>query len=308
MAIQKQTAAGVAAAPPSEQLVSMNPESFTAGGLLDDADVTFTDVMACEYDYNGAAPLGPSLAIEMTDAAGAQHVQYFSAGKAEDWKPSKDGRGFVPQSGKTGINNSTNLGKLLMSLATAGFPMEQLGGGDLKVLMGLQCHVVQEVQERKGLVRRGKNADRPSTALIVSKINALPGAAPVAVAASKAAVSGKANGAAKTPPPAQAQAAAPDVGAGAGAGAGDDVRTKIAELAVDVVVMGEAPEGFEVNDEHVVPKKDFLKMVFATFKKAQGSTPALCNQAVNLAGNQEFLKSLAESGVVYDGVNLKPAE
>jgi hypothetical protein len=308
MAIQKQAAAATVA--PQEQLVSMHPDSFTSGGLMDDVDVTWSDVLACEYDYNGQAPLGPSLAIEMTDAAGVEHVQYYSAGKKEDWIPSKDGRGFLAVSGKTGINNSTNLGKLLASLTAAGFPMELLGGGDLKTtLTGLQCHMLKEVQERKGLVRRGKNAERQYDVLIVSKIHALPGAeAPAkpatagtgAGAKTKAAVGGKPNGQATT------KAAAP--AGNTVAAVDEEVAAKITELATEVVVMGSAPDGFTIAEGNVVPKKDFLKMVFATFKGMEGSTPALCNKAVNLAGNQEFLKSLAESGIAYDGVSLKPAE
>jgi hypothetical protein len=311
MAIQKQAAAGTQA-PPQEKMVSMNPDTFTAG-YMDDVDVTISDALTCEFDYNGKAPTVPALAVEMTDANGGEHVQYYKAGDLKDWAPTKDNCGFTSLSGKTGINKDTNLGKLIASLAAAGFPMEKLDGGNLKMLIGLQCHVIQETRPLTGsmMIRRGKKeGDKPDQVLIVSKINQLPDFDnPVkpkpAAATTKAAVGGKPNGQAATGT-AKASAAAP---AGDTVAAVDEeVAAKITELATEVVVMGEAPEGFTVGEDHVVPKKDFLKMVFATFKAAEGSTPAYCNKAVNLAGNQEFLKGLATSGVAYDGTVLRPAE
>ena len=94
--------------------------------------------------------------------------------------------------------------KFFTSLVEAGYPKESLAAGNVKVLIGLKCHINQVVQERKGLVRTGKNADRPTTALLVTKIHSLPGAdtksASKAATTTKAAVGGKANGkAAPTP-------------------------------------------------------------------------------------------------------------
>src|ERR1700730_12955956 len=129
MALQanKATAGRTAAppAPPKPQRISMNPETFTAGGLINDIDITITDAQTVVWDMNGAVSGDtPFLALEMTDTNGTAHIQYYSAGKPEDWQPEESGEGFISPSGKTGINGTTNLGMFLASAVEAGFPKE----------------------------------------------------------------------------------------------------------------------------------------------------------------------------------------
>lgn len=276
--------------PPKPQRVSMNPESFTAGGLINDIDITITDAQTTVWDMNGAvSPDTPFLAVEMTDANGTAHVQYYSAGKPEDWQPEDSGEGFVSSSGKTGINGTTNLGMFLASLVEAGFPKEQFDDGNLKVLIGTSAHVIQKVLERQGLIRTGKNASRPNQVLLVSKIHTLPGAGGAAGGATKAAakpaagkpgvaasasagktVGGKTNGAAATPP------------------SGDDVLAQHIYTALQLH-LGEVGEPIAV--------KAMPKVAFDYFK-SEGLEGG--NKAVALCNKQSFRASLAENGIAYD--------
>ena len=275
----------------------MNPDTFTVGGVINDIDITITDAGTTTWDMNGAvSPDTPFLAVEMTDGNGTAHVQYYSAGKPEDWQPDADGEGFVSASGKTGINGTTNLGMFLASLVESGFPKELFDDGNLKVIIGTQAHVLQKQLERQGLIRTGKNASRPTSVLLVSKIHALPGAEdakpaasakvgpkPVAgknapaTATSAKTVSGKANGAAA---PVQ----------------GDDLDEHIATaLKLHLAEAGEP-----------IAAKIMAKVVFEYFNA--NDMKALANKAVARSSKQEFRQSLNDNGFVYDGSTLALAE
>lgn len=282
MALGKQTTKAVT----TPTYISLSPDDATQGGLVDDIDVEISDAATCEWDYNGQQPAGPALAIEFTDKNGAQYQQYYSAGKPEDWTPTDDGCGFAAVSGKTGFNNSTNLMKFFASLVEAGFPKELLAAGNVKALVGTSCHVNQVVQERKGLVRTGKNADRPSTVLLVSKIHSLPGADTKGTAGAGK-VAGKVGGATKTAggKPNGAAAAEPD-----------------SEVdAIDAALIGALTEALADTDP--LPKKALLKLASDAFK-GQGK---LHSQAIARSNNPVFLKSLVDSGIAFDGAQFSLA-
>jgi hypothetical protein len=285
-------AAGVA-------FVSLNPDTFGVGGLIDDIDVEITDALAVLWDYNGQQAAGPALAVEYTDVNGAAHIQYYSCGKAEDWMPHDSGEGFVAVSGKTGFNNNTNIGMLFASLVTAGFPKEHMTG-NVKVIVGLKCHVLQQVTERKGLIRTGKNADRPSSVLLVSKIHQLPagmGGAGVGATATAAAPRQ-----ATTQATAAAAAAATHVnGAAAGAGGGgSDLDAELQGYLQTALL--ELPEG-----QSSIEKKDIVKIVFKKSNEA-GKTAPERNKAVIRAGQQDFLTGLGAAGIAYSGTEISLAE
>ena len=301
-----QTRGRAAAAPPPPQLVSCSIDNFSTG-LIDDIDVEITDAQTCEWDYNGTQPPGPALCLELTDVNGQQHVQYWSAGKADDWSPSEDGRGFIAVSGKTKISNSSNLFHLVESLVNNDVPNDLFAAGDFKALIGLKGHVEQKTLERKGLIRTGKNADRPSQVLVFTKVDSLPGAEPpaktttgkaaarpaagkqaqAAPAQTKAAAGGRANGAAAQAPATQAAAQA----------GGDDVDAEIAEALVAALA--------ERGDS--IPKKEIGKIVFAAFS---GGDAKVRNHAVARSNDAAFLKSkpLTDQGVVFDGTAIAMAE
>jgi len=296
-----QTRGRAAAAPPPPQLVSCSIDNFSTG-LIDDIDVEITDAQTCEWDYNGTQPPGPALCLELTDVNGQQHVQYWSAGKADDWSPSEDGRGFIAVSGKTKISNSSNLFHLVESLVNNDVPNDLFAAGDFKALIGLKGHVEQKTLERKGLIRTGKNADRPSQVLVFTKVDSLPGAEPpaktaaktptrtaagkqAAPAQTKAAAGGRANGAASQAPAAQAAAPA----------GGDDVDAEIAAALVAALA--------ERGDS--IPKKEIGKIVFAAFS---GGDAKVRNHAVARSNDAAFLKSLGDQGIAFDGTAIAMAE
>lgn len=279
MALQKSAVSK--ATPPQPQRVSLNPDTATQG-FLDDVDVEFTDALAVMWDYNGQQPEGPALCVEMTDVNGGQHIQYYSAGKAEDWGVTEDNTGFTAISGKTGVNAQTNLMKFMESLTAAGFPKETLDQGDVKAIVGTKCHINQVVQERKGLIRTGKNADRPSTLLLVSKIHSLPGA--------DAPAKGVAKGKAAAPAATKAAGGKPN-GAAAATAAADDI---------DSVLIAKLTEALAENDP--LPKKSLLQIASGAFK----GTPQH-SKAIARSNSPEFLKSLGESGISYDGAQFSLA-
>jgi len=295
--------ARVAAAPPAEAppsapgRVSFNPDTFTSGGLIDDIDAEITDALTCEWDYNGQQAAGPALAVEFTDNNGAGHIQYYSAGKAEDWKATEDGESFEPVSGKSGINNQTNLGMFIASLVEAGFPKEMLGDS-MKVIIGTKVHVLQKQLERKGLVRTGPNASRPSSVLLVSKILQLPTGAGVPATASTTKAAGTVHGAngvdhskdAATPAAAEVS----------------DIDTLIAEAIAEAVVNSET---------QTIDKKDVGKVLYAKATE-NNMTPQERSKLIVRAGSQDFLKNvgafeldiLGGMKLVYDGASITLGE
>jgi hypothetical protein len=283
MALAKQNAKSNT--PPPPQYISLSPDDFTQGGLIDDIDVEIIDAASCEWDYNGQQAAGPALAVQFQDPNGQTHDQYYSAGKAEDWSPSEDGHGFISVSGKTTVNTSSNLAKLFASMVEAGFPKELLASGDVKVIIGTKCHVNQVAQERKGLIRTGKNADRPSTTLLVTKIHSLPGAdtKSPAKAAGKAttttkAAGGKANGAAAATTAASGNA---------------DMDEAI--VGALIAALGEA--------DGPLPKKAMVQVVFKAFD-ADANLKGLRNKAIARVNAADFLKSLGDSGITFDGAQI----
>lgn len=291
----------VQAAKPADDgvaFVSLNPDMATQGGLIDDIDVEITDALAVLWDYNGQQAAGPALAVEFTDVNGGQHIQYYSAGKSEDWMPHESGEGFVAVSGKTGFNNNSNIMMLFDSLVKAGFPKEHLTG-NVKVIVGTKGHVLQQITERKGLIRTGKNADRPSSVLLVSKITELPtgvggGGAAVTqqatTASTKAPAAGRVNGAAT---------GAATGGAATATGTGNDLDAELQGYLQTALL--ELPEGVSV-----IEKKDIVKIVF---KKAteDGKAAADRNKAVIRAGQQDFLNGLGAVGIAYTGTEISLA-
>ena len=293
MAIGKKTASASASSAPA--LVSMSPENFTFG-LIDDVDVEFTDA-ACATassvpEYTVDDPDTPLFIVEMTDVNGTSHNQFYSLGKSDDWQPSAAGDGFVSVSGKSTINATSNLGMFIKSLVESGFPTEILASGNLKSITGTKCHVLMKQTDRKTIVRVGKNADRPSGVLLVSKIHALPGADTATkgksspAAATKAAAGGKANGAAATTPSAATTAS----------GDSDAVDTELVPA-----VMAALAE----NDGQLM-KKDLIKIANDTFNTPE--LKSLRNKAIGRANQPAFMAKLQESGVNVDGAKLSLSE
>lgn len=289
MAIAQTTASRKPAAPPAPpkpQRMSMNPDTFTSGGLINDVDVFITDAGTVCWDMNGIVdPTTPFLAVEMTDDNGTAHTQYYSAGKPEDLQPEESHEGFVSPSGKSGINSGTNLGMFLASLTENGFPKEMLDDGNLKVIIGTRAHVIQKAVERQGIIRTGKNAQRPSTVLLVSKIHALPGADTVApkATAGKPTMGGK---------PAAATVSGKPNGKATGATAAASPASDIDDADLYAALRGGIPEG------DTIQVKEIAKLVFGYYN--ENGMEKLANKAVARAGTQAFRATLNDNGFVYE--------
>jgi hypothetical protein len=264
-------------------LVNMSPDAFTFG-LIDDVDVEFTDA-ACATaaqaeGYNVDDPDTPLFLVEMTDVNSTTHNQFYSLGKSEDWAPAASGDGFVSVSGKTSINATSNLGMLLKSLVENGFPTDVLATGNLKSIIGTKCHVMMKQTDRKSLVRANRDPNKVTGVLLVSKIHSLPGAdtktAAKGAGKAAAAVGGKANGKAA---PAAASAANDDI---------------------DTVLVEKLTEALAETDP--LPKKALLQLASGAFK----GTPQH-SKAIARSNNAEFLKSLGESGIAFDGAQFSLA-
>lgn len=164
----------------TERAASFNPDTFAeGGGLLDNVDVTWKELNAEMWDYNGTIPdavPAVKITMEVEDVEGDQE-QYFSCGSAKDWEPSKDGKRLVSVGKASGINKTSNLGILLMSLIEAKFPKDKMDTDDLTVFEGLKCHMIRMKEpERKGLVRtpRADGKVYEKTNLVVDHIIRLP--------------------------------------------------------------------------------------------------------------------------------------
>lgn len=157
---------------------SLKPsDAVEGGGLLDNVDVMWKEVLFEMWDYNGTQAASPALKVAMELDDGGEAVQYFSCGKAEDWTPSKDGKKLVPIGGARGLNKASNFMILLDSLIKADFPEDKIGD-DCSVFEGLEAHMVRvPAPKRPGLAPAKARADGRTyerTNLVVDKILKLP--------------------------------------------------------------------------------------------------------------------------------------
>jgi hypothetical protein len=269
---------------------SLNPDDFIAGGLLDDVDVTWKNVMFEMYNYGGKSDPAPCLGADLVTGAEikAEDVvrQYWSCGSAENWEPSEDGARLVPVGGDTELRKSTNLFILLKSLKEAGFPMAKLADGNVTVLNGLSAHMRRIDAPKRGNMapkspRRGhdgKEYEKDNKVLCVEKIIALPSEAtkdePKAAkkGGKKAADPGKAEG--------KPQAPAPSA----------DLDGKAKDILTSIIVQGNGKAN----------KKDIPSIGF----KILGTDPDR-NRVLSLLFNDEWMKgagfAVSDSGEITLG-------
>lgn len=179
-----QPAPRVNAAPPQGAFMSLDPSTYTQGGLLDDIDVTFHSVRFVEWDYGGrTSDEGePILTLALLVSLGyddngkeATADQYFSAGDINRFQPSEDGTHAVAVGNAKGMSDSTNCARFIKSIIDAGFPADQFGDGDVSVLDGMVAHVNRVPQERGGSLKGKKNASGyDPTVMVVTNIIQMP--------------------------------------------------------------------------------------------------------------------------------------
>jgi len=164
-----------------EQAAGLNPDGFVeGGGLINDVDVRWKECRFELWDYNGKVPVAvPALKVTMDvigDDEAVEVVQYFSAGNAKDWTPSKDGRKLVSVGAASGINKTSNLAILITSMIEAKFPPDKIEE-DCTIFEGVEAHMVRvKAPERKGIVRtpRADGKEYESQNLVVDKILKFP--------------------------------------------------------------------------------------------------------------------------------------
>jgi len=175
-AAKKSGAAAPAAKQESKGRVSLNPDTFTAGGAgPSDVNVTFVKCRFAEYDYNGTVEK-PTLALEcelLVEGEKNTTLQYFSAGDLNRFQPSEDGRQLEKVGSAETLNNNTNFNTLIKSIRDAGFPSDKLDTEELGIgaLDGLYAHVQQIPQQKRAGLEGSKDG---KTVMVVDKILKLP--------------------------------------------------------------------------------------------------------------------------------------
>lgn len=167
-----------------EQRASLNPEDFIeGGGLYDDVDATITEAIFVEWDYNGKMPTSspalkitfdiPALAEDEDDYEGTE--EYWSAGSAQNWVPSKDGKSLYKVGTASQLAKDSNASIFLKYLRDAERKFGKLlAEGDISVLDGTQVHLQRfPAPERKGLAKKESKYEK--TILLVSEVKAMPG-------------------------------------------------------------------------------------------------------------------------------------
>ncbi len=242
--------------------ISLNPDTYGEGGLLDDADVDIKEAAFVLWDYQGQAPQGPALGINFVDADGKEHDQYYSAGKINFFVPSEDGESLIPVGDKQGIQRTCNAAAFLLSLVNARFPKEKLDDGKISVLVGANVHVHRQAQpKRSGLAQQPRADGREATILLVDKINRLPW--------EKASPKGVGS-AAKTTKPATAPTPPSESEA-----SGDEVENELNELIVGLLA-----------EEGTIPKAKLAGLVSKAVDKDNPNRKSM----VSLVFRDAFLK------------------
>ncbi len=166
-----------------QQYVSINPDTFVQGGLIDDVDAILNSVRFCEFDYEGKSAPVLALKVNFVTPDGEAHEQYYSAGDLKRFQPTEDGKHIVPVGGASALVVSSNASQFLISITNAGFPKNKLSG-DVSVFDGCGVHLRRIAQaERKGLVKK-EGDDKQKTILVVDKVLFLPGEKPTFTAGS----------------------------------------------------------------------------------------------------------------------------
>ena len=146
--------------PKAVQGVSINPEDFSKGGILNDVDVEFleTKFMAGEDAAELAEGMESYPNLEETlflacnlKTPDGDQWQFWSSGKLEYFEPSKDGKRAVPVGTAEKLSDSCNAYTLLASIVNAGYPRDKFED-DLGIFDGMRAHVIRvEQKKRAGL-------------------------------------------------------------------------------------------------------------------------------------------------------------
>jgi hypothetical protein len=225
--------------------VSMNPETFVKGGLVQDVDVEVLEAVTTldpPEHYTFHDRVFTCLTLKNLDT-GEEFSQHWATGANADFKPSNNGKEPCEGDGNqlcavgsaTSLRDNSNWSVFLSNLVSCGYPKEKLEDGVMTTLKGLQVHLVRVPgPERTGLAPREpkKPGMRDPGILVPNKLIKLPW--------EKAATKGRAATKAATAAPSpSAQAPAPV--ASADAPASDATEAAALEVAMDKLGNGVGP-------------------------------------------------------------------
>jgi len=171
--------------PKTERGVSINPEEFSKGGILNDVDVEFletrfmtgedaeeqTDEMAKYPNFEETLFLAAKFKTDDDEV-----WQYWSSGKLIYFKPSSDGTKAVRTPGGTAerLSDSCNAYTLLASIVNAGYPRDKFED-DVSIFNGLHAHVIRvEQKKRAGLDSSSEDSPAKTVLTVESIIEPFP--------------------------------------------------------------------------------------------------------------------------------------
>lgn len=245
--------------------ISLNPDTFTQGGLLNNADIRIENARFLLYDYDGKSDKeSPGIMFDAIPLDGGNPInQFIACGDAKDWAISSDGQELTPagDSSPSGIRNNTNLALFIKELVNLSYPKHLLDNFKAGSLNGLEIHIVRKKRPDAG---QGGSSDKEI--LMPTKIITLPGEK------SK----GKTTTAAASSRPATSTSAAPAPAASSsGANVSDDHKALVLE-AIKKVMDGKEKIG----------KVDLRKAVFGSLT---GMTGAEKTAAVKLLQDENWM-------------------
>lgn len=244
--------------------ISLNPDTFTQGGLLNNADIRMENCRFLLYDYDGKSDKeSPGLMFDAIPLDGGNPInQFIACGDAKDWAISSDGQELTPagDSSPSGIRNNTNLALFIKELVNLSYPKHLLDNFKAGSWNGLEIHIVRKKRPDAG---QGGSSDKEI--LMPTKIITLPGEKSKSKTATTSAKPAATSG---------ATAAAP-AASSSGANVSDDHKALVLE-AVKKVMDGKEKMG----------KVDLRK---AVFQSLTGLTGAEKTAAVKLLQDENWM-------------------
>lgn len=166
---------------PEANVISLCPEDFVQGGLLQDVDVEVKGAVFEVFDYGGRTTMRAEapLALKMTMVpVGSQeeHEEYVSAGSSRDFLPNPDTSGDTVMSAGTSsqLRLGSNYALFSGSLIAAGFPKAVLREGKAHSLVGLVFHMERRARPKMAGIDTPEDK-REKQYIHCAKIIRLPG-------------------------------------------------------------------------------------------------------------------------------------
>jgi len=158
-----------------ERGVSINPEDFSKGGVLNDVDVEFVETRFMTGE--DAAELCDNLdkytnyeetlfLVVKLKTQDGEAYEPWSSGKLDYFEPRMEGRIAKPVGTAEKLSDSCNAYTLLASILNAGFPRDQFDD-DVSIFDGMMAHLIRVEQPK----RAGLDGDSGKTRTVLTVEN-----------------------------------------------------------------------------------------------------------------------------------------